>query len=60
MMLKSISNLGTVLSKSEQKTINGGQINCPDGQVLHCIYWANSLYTRCFCTAKADGNDYKM
>jgi hypothetical protein len=56
-MLKSISKLGTVLSKSEQQTINGGQRDCPVGQVLHCIYTANPLYTRCFCGPKADGND---
>ena len=30
-MLKSISNLGTVLSKSEQQTINGGLMWCSDG-----------------------------
>lgn len=30
-MLKSISNLGTVLSKTEQKTINGGLMYCKDG-----------------------------
>ena len=35
-MLKSISNLGNVLNKSEQRTINGGQIPCPRGQILKC------------------------
>ena len=36
-MLKSISNLGKVLSKSEQQTINGGLEPCPDGskRVFH-------------------------
>ncbi len=27
-MLKNISNLGSVLNKSEQKNINGGSSNC--------------------------------
>lgn len=44
-MLKSISNLGTVLNKTEQQVINGGQISCPKGQVLVCIWhgcWCQS------------------
>lgn len=32
-MLKSISSLGTVLSKSEQQVINGGVPVCPRGEV---------------------------
>ena len=47
-MLKSISNLGNVLNKTEQRTINGGQINCPRGQVLKCNWlgcWCEAEYT---------------
>ncbi|MBA6154947.1 hypothetical protein H3Z83_00215 [Tenacibaculum sp. S7007] len=36
-MLKSISNLGKVLNKTEQRTINGGIIKCPDGTRYVCI-----------------------
>ena len=41
-MLKDISNLGSVLNKVEQKTINGGihicaSDGCPDG--LTCFKW---------------------
>lgn len=55
-MLKSISKLGTVLSKLEQKAINGGQISCPDGQVLHCVTLSPG-YTRCVCSMKVKGDD---
>jgi hypothetical protein len=47
-MLKSISNLGAVLNKTEQRTINGGQIKCPRGQILVCI-WSG-----CWCQAEID------
>ena len=36
-MLKSISKLGTVLSKLEQKIINGGAL-CRHGYYYHCEY----------------------
>ena len=29
--MKHLKQLGEVLSKTEQKSINGGIINCPDG-----------------------------
>lgn len=45
-MLKSISNLGKVLNKSEQRTVNGGQITCPRGQILKCNW------IRCWCEAE--------
>ena len=45
-MLKSISNLGTVLNKSEQQIINGGQIQCEINEILVCNYWG------CWCQAE--------
>jgi len=36
-MLKSISNLGNVLNKSEQREINGGLLQCPEGTVYFCL-----------------------
>ncbi len=39
-MIKSISNIGNVLSKTEQRVINGGQIDCPEGTHLYCNYFA--------------------
>ena len=42
-MLKSISKLGTVLNKKTQKTINGGQVQCPRNHILVCNYFG------CYC-----------
>ena len=42
-MLKSISSLGNVLNKSEQRESNGGQITCPRGTFLKCNW------IRCWC-----------
>ena len=45
-MLKSISNLGSILNKDEQKTINGGQIQCPPNHILVCNWigcWCKKL-----------------
>ncbi|WP_156167059.1 hypothetical protein [Tenacibaculum mesophilum] len=42
-MLKSISSLGNVLNKSEQREVNGGQIVCPRGTYLKCNW------IRCWC-----------
>ncbi|CAM1355198.1 MULTISPECIES: hypothetical protein [Tenacibaculum] len=36
-MLNSISKLGNVLNKSEQREINGGILQCPDHTVYTCI-----------------------
>ncbi|MBA6154946.1 hypothetical protein H3Z83_00210 [Tenacibaculum sp. S7007] len=47
-MLKTITNLGEVLNKAEQKTINGGQIQCPRGTVLRCNWLG------CWCEAEID------
>lgn len=48
-MLKSISNLGTVLNKVNQKSIiGGGDLRiplCPDGQEIACNQWG------CWCKA---------
>jgi len=55
-MLKSISNLGTVLSKSDQKAIAGGHIDCNWlDEILHC-WGANA---RCFCVPKPKGGGDK-
>ncbi len=45
-MLKSISSLGIVLNKKEQREVNGGQIQCPRGQVLYCIWHG------CWCVSE--------
>jgi len=43
-MLKSISNLGSVLSKLDQESINGGIVGCrvifacPPGMIFSCTY----------------------
>lgn len=53
-MLKSISSLGTVLSKSDQKAIAGGHMDCNwADEILQC-YGAHP-YTRCFCVPKPKG-----
>jgi len=47
-MLKSISSLGNVLNKSEQREVNGGQIVCPRGTYLKCDWircWCGPEYT---------------
>ena len=36
-MLKNISNLGKILNKAEQKSINGGMGNCPTYPADECI-----------------------
>ncbi|WP_408027957.1 hypothetical protein [Tenacibaculum litoreum] len=37
-MLKNISNLGAVLNKQEQQSINGkGETSCPSG---YCLNWS--------------------
>ncbi len=41
-MLKNISNLGTTLNKSEQQSINGGDLeplSCPDDPNNCCGAW---------------------
>ncbi|MCF2873864.1 MULTISPECIES: hypothetical protein [unclassified Tenacibaculum] len=50
-MLKSISNLGTILKKDEQRTINGGQKQCPRGWVLDCDYYG------CWCINPNERDD---
>ncbi|WP_420553198.1 hypothetical protein [Tenacibaculum aiptasiae] len=50
-MLKSISNLGTILKKDEQRTINGGQIHCPRGWILDCTYYG------CWCIIPVEEDD---
>lgn len=47
-MLNSISKLGSVLNKEHQRTINGGQIQCPRGMVLRCNWLG------CWCEAEID------
>ena len=47
-MLKSITNLGTVLNKTEQRTINGGVKNCPPGLILVCTWHG------CWCQARIE------
>ena len=58
MMLKSISNLGTVLSKSEQQTINGGAIDCPEGTRYQCYNrLINGYLVTVFCHCMAIGRN---
>lgn len=47
-MLKSITNLGSILGKTEQRTINGGQKSCPPGLILVCTWHG------CWCQAEID------
>ncbi|WP_299104653.1 hypothetical protein [uncultured Tenacibaculum sp.] len=47
-MLNSISKLGSVLNREDQRTINGGQIQCPRGMVLRCNWLG------CWCEAEID------
>ena len=50
-MLKSISNLGNVLSKSDQKKVNGGAKDCPEGSVFRCYYQLiNGVLKTTFCS----------
>ncbi|WP_435260912.1 hypothetical protein [Tenacibaculum sp. nBUS_03] len=37
-MLKSISSLGTILSKPEQQTVNGGTLSCEEGATWEWVY----------------------
>ncbi|MEE4001837.1 hypothetical protein V1T75_15960 [Tenacibaculum sp. FZY0031] len=51
-MLKNISNLGAVLNKQEQQTINGkGGISCPPGYCLNwsggCTHLASAIFDDC-------------
>jgi hypothetical protein len=50
-MLKNISNLGSVLNKSEQKSINGGEGNCPSGYCRNlsggCTHLASAPFDDC-------------
>ncbi len=52
-MLKSISNLGAILNKAEQKTINGGQIQCGRNEVLRCNWLG------CWCESTLPQEDVK-
>lgn len=46
-MLKSISNIGTILNKTEQKEISGGVAPCPEGTRRICIGIPPRV--ACFC-----------
>ena len=50
-MLKNISNLGSLLNKSEQQSINGGEGSCPSGYCLNlsggCTHIASAPLDDC-------------
>ena len=51
-MLKSISNLGVVLSKAEQQKINGGQARCRSNEMMRCVY--QNYEMQCVCVKITD------
>ncbi|WP_408031063.1 hypothetical protein [Tenacibaculum xiamenense] len=58
-MLKSISNLGAVLNKADQKKINGGAINCPEGTRYTCYTrLINGVLKTVYCHCLAIANPY--
>lgn len=49
-MLKSISSLGNILSKSEQQKVNGGAKDCPEGSMYRCYdQLINGVLKTIFC-----------